>query len=129
MRKSSIKCQDDAYNELLKDLFSSYDLKEGKLQFGSDQHEVYFYSLEDKIQFINELFRFSITSENIDMINLRYGLNTGTALTLVELGDLYNVTNEAMRGRIRTCFAKVRHRLNTHLAIERYEKRNTEKKV
>lgn len=129
MHKSSIKCQDDAYNELLKDLFSSYDPKEGKLQFGSDQHEVYFHNTKDKIQFIDELFRFSITSENIDMINLRYGLNTGTALTLVELGDLYNVTNEAMRGRIRTCFAKVRHRLNTHLAIERYEKRNTEKKV
>lgn len=129
MRKSSIKCQDDAYNELLKDLFSSYDSKEGKLQFGSDQHEVHFHNTEDKIRFIDELFRFSITPENIDMIKLRYGLDTGAALTLVELGNLYNVTNEAVRGRIRTCFAKVRHRLNTHLAIERYEKQNIGKKV
>ena len=121
MIKSRIKDVESSYDELIEDLFKNYnrDRQSVYIDYVDRSYEVTFSSLQDKIKFINELFKFSITSEDQNIISLRYGLYSGNPLTFGKLGKQINMTDEGCRSRIRSSFRKIKHRLNVIRVIER----------
>lgn len=121
MIKSRINDVESSYDELIEDLFKNYnrDRQSVYIDYVDRSYEVTFSSLQDKIKFINELFKFSITSEDQNIISLRYGLYSGNPLTFGKLGKQINMTDEGCRSRIRSSFRKIKHRLNVIRVIER----------
>lgn len=121
MIKSRINDVESSYDELIEDLFKNYnrDRQSVYIEYVDRSYEVTFSSLQDKIKFINELFKFSITSEDQNIISLRYGLYSGNPLTFGKLGKQINMTDEGCRSRIRSSFRKIKHRLNVIRVIER----------
>lgn len=121
MIKSRINDVESSYDELIEDLFKNYnrDRQSVYIEYVDRSYEVIFSSLQDKIKFINELFKFSITSEDQNIISLRYGLYSGNPLTFGKLGKQINMTDEGCRSRIRSSFRKIKHRLNVIRVIER----------
>ncbi len=121
MIKSRINDVESSYDELIEDLFKNYnrDRQSVYIEYVDRSYEVTFSSLQDKIKFINELFKFSITPEDQNIISLRYGLYSGNPLTFGKLGKQINMTDEGCRSRIRSSFRKIKHRLNVIRVIER----------
>lgn len=124
MLKSKIKDRESSYEELIRDLFKTYD-KETQtilINYTDRTYKVTLKSLESKINFIDCLFKFSITDEDKSIISLRYGLYSGKPLTFGQLGEKLNMTDEGCRSKIRRAFRKIKHRLNVIRTIERLYK-------
>lgn len=122
--KSRIVNIESSYDELIGDLFKSYDRDNQAIyiEYTDRSYKVNFSSLQDKINFVNELFKFSISLEDQHIVSLRYGLQSGKPLTFGKLGEQLNMTDEGCRNRIRSSFRKIKHRLNVIRVIERLYK-------
>ena len=124
MIKSRITDIESSYDELIEDLFKTYDRDKQSvyIEYTDRNYNITFSSLQDKIRFIDALFKFSITLEDQYIISLRYGLQSGKPLTFSKLGEKLNMTDEGCRSRIRSSFRRVKHRLNVIRSIERLYK-------
>lgn len=121
MIKSRISNIDDAYDEVLRDLFTGYDRTKSvlKMIYEDKKYHIEFKNTEEKKYFFDILCQFSIPNDVKHIIETRYGLTTGKPLTLKELGNTLNLTDEGVRTKVRSAFRKMRHRINTRRTLER----------
>lgn len=122
MRVSSIATSDEGYDKLLQNLFTSYDATNDILRFDykDEMPIIPLTTLEDKRTFIRYLCEFAIEEEDIQIIHCRYGLDDGRALTFKQIGEQFDVSDEAVRSRLRKAQQKLRHRLNVSRAVDRW---------
>lgn len=121
MNKSKINCIEDGFIALYKDL--KFDTDSNKVFIPKKESELkVILNDKDDYQFMFEqLTQFTVAEESVNIIKLRYGLDTGVAYTLKECGEKLCVTDECVRSKISTAFRKIKHTLNIRSAIGRLQ--------
>lgn len=116
----------DAYIALYRDL--KFDIHDNivTIHKPSSEDTVELMNINEYYKFFRMLSEFSITLEDINIITMRYGLDTGQACTLESVGSLYEVSDEQIRSSINKSFRKLKHRLNLTRTINRWEVQQVE---
>ena len=112
MVKSRITTSTDGYLSLYKDLKFEVDNSVVYIPKKDVENMITLRTEDDYKRMLEELSRFTLTPEDINLISLRYGLLNGAAHTLHECGEQLNVTDECVRSRINSSFRKLKHYVN-----------------
>lgn len=114
MQINNVNSISDGYCQLFNDMkLSNADLAEScNIIISSSTGSIVLENTQEFEKFFELLTQFSITPDNIQLIRLRYGLDNAKALTYKTLSEIYNVSDECIRSRIRQSFRKMKHRFN-----------------
>lgn len=75
---------------------------------------------ENAIKLFNYLTQFSVTEQDKSLIILYYGLDSVKPMTLGELAEMFNRSDESIRCNIHASMRKIAHRLNKQRSYSRF---------
>lgn len=113
MKVSNIHDIDDAYNELLHDIFG--DVRDNSVitkHYATIDVAFDVTTTERKQDLINKLCQFAISTDAKQIVSRRYGLESGEPETLTAIGNSMGYSAEHIRNIVRESLRKLKHRLN-----------------
>lgn len=104
----------ECFQNLFKDL--GFTVEEDAIVIGNTR----IMSEELGVWILNELVRFTLTADEIDLIYYRYGMGTySDPHTLKECGEHKSVSDEYARTLINKCLRKLKHPVNIKKLLAR----------